>query len=84
MILCNKKLRINTSNNYTHMKKSSLLAFIGVMLFLLNNIFYSIANALHAWETDWYETVGYIWTGVIIVAWILIGQFFITLYKKSK
>lgn len=66
------------------MKKSSLLAFIGVMLFLLNNIYYTIANALDAWEHEWYQTVGYIWTVIIIVAWILIGQFFLTLYKKSK
>lgn len=66
------------------MKKSSLLAIIGVGIFLLNNLYYMIANALKAWQHDWYSTLGYVWSALILVAWVLIGQFFLTLYKKSK
>lgn len=66
------------------MKKSSLLAIIGVGIFLLNNLYYMIANALEAWQHNWYRTLGYVWSVLILVAWVLIGQFFLTLYKKSK
>lgn len=66
------------------MKKSSLIALIGVCLFLLNHIYYTIANACEAWQHEWYQTLSYAWSIVVIIAWILIGQFFLTLYKKSK
>lgn len=50
----------------------------------MNNLYYMIANALEAWQHDWYRTLGYVWSVLILVAWVLIGQFFLTLYKKSK
>ncbi len=66
------------------MKKSSRLALIGAGLFILNNLYYLIVNSFDAWQYGWYQTFGYIWSIVVIVAWVLIGQFFLTLYKKSK
>ena len=66
------------------MKKSSRLALIGVGLVFLNNLFYLIVNTLGAWQYDWYQTFGSIWNIAVLVAWILIGQFFYQLYKKSK
>lgn len=66
------------------MKQSSFLALIGVGLIILNNLFYLIVNSIEAWQYDWYRQVGYVWYVVVIIAWVLIGQFFYTLYKKSK
>ncbi len=66
------------------MKKSSLLALIGVGLFILNNLYYLVVNSLEAWQYDWYQTLGYVWNILVLAAWVLIGQFFLTLYKKSK
>lgn len=66
------------------MKKSSFLALIGVGLLILNNLYYLVVNSLEAWQYDWYQTLGYVWNILVLVAWILIGQFFLTLYKKSK
>lgn len=66
------------------MKKSSRLALIGVGLFLLNNLYYLIVNSFDAWQYDWYQIFGYIWNIAILMAWVLIGQFFFQLYKKSK
>lgn len=69
---------------FKNMKKSSLLATIGVGLILLNNIYYMIANSCDAWQHAWYFPIGHVWNVLILVAWVLIGQFFLTLYKKSK
>lgn len=66
------------------MKNSSLLALIGVVLFILSNLYYLVVNSLEAWEYDWYQTLGHVWNILVLIAWILIGQFFLTLYKKSK
>lgn len=66
------------------MKQSSFLALIGVGLIILDNLFYLIVNSIEAWQYDWYRQVGYVWSVVTIIAWVLIGQFFYTLYKKSK
>ncbi len=66
------------------MKKSSLLALIGVGLLLLNNLYYLIVNSIDGWQYDWYQPLGYFCNMVIFVAWGLIGQFFYKLYKKSK
>ncbi len=66
------------------MKKSSLLALVGVGLFTLNNLYYLVVNSLEAWQYDWYQTLGYVWNILVLASWILIGQFFLTLYKKSK
>lgn len=66
------------------MKQSSLLALIGVVLLLLNCLFYIIANACESWQYDWYRAAGHIWDVIHVIAWILIGQFFLTLYKKTK
>lgn len=66
------------------MKQSSLLALIGVGLFILDNLYYIVVNSIEAWQYDWYRQVGYVWNVIIIIAWVLIGQFFFTLFKKSK
>lgn len=66
------------------MKKSSLLALVGVGLLILNNLYYLVVNSLESWQYDWYQTLGYVWNILVLAAWILIGQFFLTLYKKSK
>lgn len=68
------------------MKKSSLLALIGVGVFLINNIYYFILNTFceEPWELPFYDTIGKIFNFAILIAWILIAQFFYTLYKKSK
>lgn len=66
------------------MKKSSLLALVGVGLLILNNLYYLVVNSLESWQYDWYQTLGYVWNILVLAAWVLIGQFFLTLYKKSK
>lgn len=66
------------------MKKSSLLALVGIGLLILNNLYYLVVNSLEAWQYDWYQTLGYVWNILVLAAWVLIGQFFLTLYKKSK
>ena len=66
------------------MKKSSLLALVGVGLLILNNLYYLVINSLESWEYDWYQTLVYVWNILVLAAWVLIGQFFLTLYKKSK
>ena len=68
------------------MKKSSLLALIGVGLFLLSNLYYLIVTYCvdAPWEHDWYDTFGKIFQITSTIAWVLVGQFFLTLYKKSK
>ncbi|MFG6391722.1 MAG: hypothetical protein K1V76_05330 [Candidatus Amulumruptor sp.] len=66
------------------MKKSSLLALVGVGLLILNNLYYLVVNSLDAWQYGWYQILGYVWNIIVLAAWVLIGQFFLTLYKKSK
>lgn len=66
------------------MKKSSLLALIGVGLFLLNNLYCLIVNSIDGWQYEWYQPVGMVMSIIVLIAWLLIGQFFLTLYKKSK
>lgn len=68
------------------MKKSSLLALVGVGLILLINIYYLIVTYCvdAPWEHDWYDTFGKIFQITSSIAWILVGQFFLILYKKSK
>lgn len=66
------------------MKKSSLFALIGVGLFILNILFYLIVNSFDAWQYDWYQPVGVVMSIIVLIAWFFIGQFFLTLYKKSK
>lgn len=66
------------------MKKSSLLALIGVGLFLANELYDLIVISFDAWQYGWYQTLSYIWEVAILGAWVLIGQFFFQIYKKSK
>lgn len=68
------------------MKKSSLIALEGVCLFLLNNLYYIIIiYCIDApWEYSWYDTMGKVFQALAFIGWLLIGQFFLTLYKKSK
>jgi len=66
------------------MKKSSLLATIGVAIIVLHNIFWMFAGKLKLWENDWYETFNMFLNAVLIICWILIGQFFYALYKKQR
>lgn len=66
------------------MKKSSILALIGVGLLLLNNLYYLIVNSVDGWQYGWYQPVGIVMSIMVLIAWGLIGQFFLTLYKKSK
>lgn len=66
------------------MKKSSLLALIGIGLLILNNLFYIYVNLSEAWQYYWFQSVGYFWNIIVLIAWALVGQFFLTLYKKSK
>ena len=35
------------------MKKSSLLALVGVGLLILNNLYYLVVNSLESWQYDW-------------------------------
>lgn len=66
------------------MKTSSFLAAIGVGLLILNSLFFVVANVCEAWQYEWYNRVGTMLNMGSLIAWILIGQFFITLYRKSK
>ena len=68
------------------MKKSSLLTLIGVVLFILSNLYYLIATYCvdAPWEHDWYDTFGKIFQITSFIGWILVAQFFLALYKKSK
>lgn len=68
------------------MKKASLIALIGVCLFLLNNIFYIFVTYCvdTPWEHSWYDTMGKVFQILAFIGWICIGQFFLQLYKKSK
>lgn len=66
------------------MKKSSKLALIGVGLMLFSNLYYLVTNSFDAWQFGWYHTLGHFWNILNLAAWVLIGQFFYQLYKKSK
>ena len=68
------------------MKKASLLALIGIGLFLLNNLYYLIVTycVKAPWEHDWYDIFGKIFQITTFIGWILVVQFFLQLYKKSK
>lgn len=68
------------------MKKSSLLALVGVGLFILSNLYYLIVTYCvdTPWEYGWYDTFAKIFQITSFIGWFLVGQFFLTLYKKSK
>ena len=68
------------------MKKSSLLALIGVGLFILRNLYYLIVTYCvdAPWEHEWFDTFSKIFQVTSFIEWILVAQFFLTLYKKSK
>ena len=66
------------------MKKASLLALIGVGLLFVNILYYLIVSLFDAWQYDWYQPIGKFWQFAALAAWGLIGQFFLTIYKKSK
>lgn len=50
----------------------------------MSNLYYLVVNSLDAWQYGWYQILGYVWNIIVLAAWVLIGQFFLTLYKKSK
>lgn len=64
------------------MKKPSLIALVGVCLFLINNLCYIFVPYL--WGYFWYDTMEKVFQILAFVGWICIGQFFLQLYKKSK
>lgn len=66
------------------MKKSSKLALIGVGLMLLSGLYHFVTNSFDAWQYGWYHTLGWFWNLLTLAAWVLIGQFFYQLYKKTK
>lgn len=66
------------------MKKSSLLAVIGVAVIIFNNTFWLLANIMELWKNDWYNTMTVLLNVVALIGWTLIGQFFYVLYKKQK
>ncbi len=66
------------------MKTSSFLAAIGVGLFILNHLFSIFVNTCSGWRYEWYIIVQIMGNVITLTAWILIGQFFITLYRRSK
>lgn len=68
------------------MKKSALIALVGVALFILSNCYYLIVTYCvdSPWEHSWYDTMGKIFQITSFIGWFLVGQFFLTLYKKSK
>lgn len=68
------------------MKKASLLAMIGVGLFLLSNLYYLIITYFveTPWEYKWYDIFENIFQITSLIGWLLVAQFFLSLYKKSK
>jgi len=65
------------------MKKFTLLAIIGITIIILQQIFYLLLSA----GIISYETIGnYALPSNItgLVAWLLIGLFFVKLYKNQK
>ena len=68
------------------MKKSALIALIGVCILLADNLFYNIIFWImdYPWEATWYEPVGQVWRVLTLIAWVCVGQFFFTLYNKAK
>ena len=68
------------------MKKSALIALVGVCFFLVNSLYYFIVNHFinAPWEHSWYETIGTIFQVLGFIAWCCVGQFFLTIFNKSK
>ncbi len=64
------------------MKKSSLLALIGVGLMILINLYYLLTNHFALYE--YFYAISTVANFINIVAWVLIGQFFFKLYNKTK
>jgi hypothetical protein len=60
------------------------MATVGAGLIILSNLFFQIANSIDAWQYDWYRTITSFLNVLHLVAWVLIGQFFLNLYKKTK
>lgn len=66
------------------MKNNSLLAAVGVAIIIFEQAFWVLAMIMEMWKNNWYNTVNLLLNIIGLIGWILIGQFFYTLYKKQK